>query len=140
MPRKMWVYDPQSGGQKIPDSIKPKIRQRILDYAAQHYTGKYNHIDVRFRGHFCYIDAYTEPHVSDEYDAELYRESREEHIERLRNTPTHLCRLRFFGDEDRWSMAFFTYSNEKYEPCIFNNGSWHGTPEEAFDTSAVYLM
>jgi hypothetical protein len=36
-------------------------------------------------------------------------------------------------------MAFYTYSHEKYEPCVFNNSDWHGTPEEAFDTSAVYL-
>ena len=59
MPRKVWVYDPQSGGRKIPDAIKPRIRQRILDHAQKLYAGKYNRIDVRFRGQFCYIDAYT---------------------------------------------------------------------------------
>ena len=140
MPRKVWVYDPQSGGRKIPDAIKPRIRQRILDHAQKLYAGKYNRIDVRFRGQFCYIDAYTEPGVPEDYDPKLRGESREEYIERLRNTPIHLCRLRYFGNEDRWSMAFYTYSHEEYEPCIFNNGSWHGTPEEAFDTSAVYLI
>jgi hypothetical protein len=51
----------------------------------------------------------------------------------------HLCRLRYFGDEESWSMAFYTYSNEKYEPSFFNNGTFRGTPEEAFETSAVYL-
>jgi hypothetical protein len=70
----------------------------------------------------------------------VFGESREEYIERLRNTPTHLCRLRYFGDENRWSMALYTYSHEKYEPCIFNNGTFHGTPEEGFDTAAVYLQ
>lgn len=140
MPRKIWVYDPQSGGKAIPDTIKRRIRQRILYHAEKHYAGRCNRIDVRFRGQFCYIDAYTEPKVSKNYDPELYGESREKHIERLRNTPTHLCRLRYFGDENRWSMAFYTYSHEKYEPCIFDNGSWQGTPEEAFDTSAVYLI
>lgn len=139
MPTKMWVYDPQSGGVKIPQRIQPRIRQRILEHAEKHYAGKYNRIDVRFRGQFCYIDAYTEPDVSEDYDPELYGESREEHIERLRGTPTHLCRLRYFGGDDRWSMAFYTYSHMTYEPSFFNNGSWHGTPEEAFDTSAVYL-
>ena len=111
-----------------------------MDHAEKHYSGKYNRIDVRFRGKFCYIDAYTESFVSPEYNAELYGLSREERIAQLRETPTHLCRLRYFGNEDRWSMAFYTYSHEKYEPCIFNNGSWHGTPEEAVDTSAGYLM
>ena len=137
---KMWVYDPQSGGMPIPEAVKVRITQRLLAYAEEHYAGRYNHIDVRFRRQFCYIDAYTEPYVSEDFDTTLFRETREEHIERLRNTPTHLCRLRYFGDEDRWSMAFYTYSHETYEPCFFNNGSWHGTPEEAFETSAVYLM
>ena len=52
---------------------------------------------------------------------------------------THLCRLRYFGNEDAWSLSFFTYSNERYEPCVFHNGSFHGTPEEAFDVGAAYL-
>lgn len=119
MVRKVWVYDPQSGGKKIPDTIKPRLHQRILDHAEKHYAGKYNRIELRFRGQFCYIDAYTEPHVGKHYDPQLYGESREEHIERLRNTPLHLCRLRYFGDEDRWTMAFYTYSHDTYEPCIF---------------------
>lgn len=139
MSKKVWIYDPQSGGVKIPQKIQPAIRGRILEHAEKFYAGKFNRIDVRFRGQFCYIDAYTEPDVPEDYKPDLYGESREEHIERLRRIPTHLCRLRFFGDEDRWSMAFYTYSNETYEPCVFDNGGWHGTPEEAFDTSSVYL-
>lgn len=139
MPRKVWVYDPQSGGVKIPEKVQSRIDTRILAHAEKHHAGKYTRIDVRFRGKFCYIDAYTEPYVPEDYDADLYGKSRNEYIERLRNTPTHLCRLRYFGDEDRWSMAFYTYSHETYEPCVFDSGSWHGTPEEAFDTSAVYL-
>ena len=139
MPRKVWTYDPHSGGKMIPDTVKERIRQRILLHAEKHYKGRYNRIDVRFRGQLCYIDAYTEPYVPGDYDPDVYGESREEHLTRLRNTPTHLCRLRYFGDENSWSMAFYTYSHEKYEPCVFDNGSWLGTPEEAFDTSAVYL-
>ena len=38
------------------------------------------------------------------------------------------------------SMAFYTYSHEKYEPCFFDSGSDHGTPEEAFEIGAVYLQ
>lgn len=140
MLRKVWTYDPQSGGKKIPDTIKPSIRQRILAHAQKYYAGKYKRIEVRFSGKFCYIDAYTEPFIPSDYDPKLYGgKSRDERIAELREFPTHLCRLRYFGDEDRWSMAFYTYSHEKYEPCLFDNGDWHGTPEEAFDTSAVYL-
>jgi hypothetical protein len=140
MPRKTWVYDPHSGGTKIPEAKKPQIRQRILAHAQKNYAGTYNRIDVRFSGKFCYIDAYKEPFVPQDYDPELFGgKSRKERIAQLRDFPTHLCRLRFFGDVDKWSMAFYTYSHMKYEPSFFDNGSWHGTPEEAFDTSAVYL-
>ena len=139
MARRTWVYDPQSGGRQIPDSIKPRINQRIQDYAEKHYAGKYARIDVRFHGKFCYIDAYTEPEEPEESLLKITGETREEFLKRLRNSPIHLCRLRYFGDENRWSMAFYTYSHEKYEPCIFPHGSWEGTPEEAFATSAVYL-
>lgn len=138
--RKVWVYDPHSGGVKVPTVVQERTRNRILAHAQKHYSGKYIRIDVRFRGQLCYIDAYTEPYDPPDFDPKVFGESREEHIERLRNTPTHLCRLRYFGDENRWSMAFYTYSQEKYEPSAFGNGSFHGTPEEAFDTCAVYLQ
>ena len=138
--RKVWVYDPHSGGVKIPQAVRDRTRNRILAYAEKHYAGKYTRIDVRFHGHLCYIDAYTEPYVPPDFDPSVFGESREEYIERLRNNPFHLCRLRYFGNEDRWSMAFYTYSHDKYEPCVFDNGSFHGTPEEAFETSAVYLQ
>jgi len=61
-------------------------------------------------------------------------------IERLRNTPTHPCRLRYFGDEEAWGFAFYTYSNDRYELSIFPSGDFYGSPEEAFHVSAeVYL-
>ena len=138
--RKVWVCDPHSGGVKIPQAVRERTRTRILAYAGKHYSGRYTRIDVRFHGQLCYIDAYTEPYVPPDFDASALGESREEYIERLRNVPVHLCRLRYFGNEDRWSMAFYTYSHDKYEPCVFDSGSFHGTPEEAFETSAVYLQ
>jgi hypothetical protein len=60
------------------------------------------------------------------------RETREQFVERLRATPTRLCRLRYFGP-DRWSVAFFTYSHERYEPTFFASGEQFGTPEERLD-------
>ena len=136
---KAWVYDPHSGGETIPVFKQDTIRKRILNHAEKHYSGKFTRIDVRFREKFCYIDAFTEPFVPEDYDQELFGKTREERIEHLRNLPTHLCRLRYFGDDDKWSMAFYAYSHEKYKPCIFNNGSFEGTPEEAFDSSSMYL-
>ncbi len=140
MAKEEYAFDPQSGGRKIPDSIKPRVRDRILKHAEKHYAGKYNKIDVRFRNQFCYIDAYLEPNVPENFDPELYGgKSREERIEFMRNQPTYLCRIRFFGDKEEWSMAYYSYGKMNYDPCFFNDGSWFGTPEEAFDASAMYL-
>ena len=136
--RKVWVFAPQSGGRKIPAVTQYAVRERILKHAERNYAGKYIRIDVRFRGALCYIDAYQEPSLAKEDPRPGLGETREQYAERLRNTPIHLCRLRHFN-ADRWSLAFYTYSNERYEPCLFPNGEWIGTPEEGFDVGAAYL-
>ena len=41
----------------------------------------------------------------------------------MRATPVHLCRLRYFGDEQRWGFGFFAYSSEKYELRYFRPDS-----------------
>ncbi len=131
-----WVRDPHAGGVTIPKTVQ----ERIVAYAETHYEGKYTRLDIRFRRQFCYIDAYTEPFVPDGFPTPGFPESREEYIARVRSIPTHLCRLRYFGNEDSWTFAFYTYSHEKYEPCVFDNGTFYGTPEEAFESAAVYLQ
>ncbi len=136
--KKVWVFDPHSGGRQIPEKEKPLIRQRILAHAEANYAGKYTRLDIRFKSVFCYIDAYEEPEVGEKHPTADSGETREQYIERLRHTPIHLCRLRYF-DIDRWSVAFYTYSNERYEPCILSNGDWFGTIKEGFDIGAVYL-
>ena len=133
-----WVFDPGSGGVNIPERKRREVKQRIEQFAAENYAGQYERLDVRFRGKFCYIDAYTEPFVAEGWPPEDWPETREEMIERLRNTPTHLCRLRYLGG-DEWGFAFYTYSNESYELSVFPSGKFSGTPEEAFTASAMYL-
>ncbi len=64
---RVWVKDPHSGGVKIPERIQETVKNRIVSYAEAHYAGKYTRIDVRFNGYFCYIDAYTEPFVPEDY-------------------------------------------------------------------------
>ena len=107
---RMWVRDPHSGGVKVPKSVQERTKQRILAYAEAHYSGTYTCLDIRFRGQLCYIDAYTEPYAANDVPPPGFPESREESIEKRRNIPTHVCRLRYFGDEERWSFAFYTYS------------------------------
>jgi hypothetical protein len=133
-----WVYDPHSGGVPIPAAVKKRTEERIKAYAEKHYDGKYTRLGIRFRGAFCYIDAYVEPPTPSPELLKLTGETLDEHLERMRNMPIHLCRLRHFK-EDSWSLAFYTYSNEKYEPCFFDTGKMEGTPEEGFAVGAVYL-
>jgi hypothetical protein len=60
---------------------------------------------------------------------------------RIEATPMHLCRLGYLESPDRWAFAFFKYSDEKYEPPFLPSGEFAGTPDEAFDCSAlVYLQ
>ncbi|PYQ96134.1 MAG: hypothetical protein DMF94_01450 [Acidobacteria bacterium] len=114
-----WIYNPHVGGRIIPPLARMRTEQRIRRYAEAHYGGQFSRLDIRFHGALCYIDAC---------------------IGSLPTEPIHLCRLRFFGDEEAWSMAFYTYSHERYEPSIFPNGTFQGTPEEAFETAAMYLV
>jgi hypothetical protein len=138
--RRQWVFDPDHGGVRIPEVVQRRTEQRLRRYAEEHFPGRYTRLDVRFRGQFCYVDAYTEPEpLGPNWPPLDWPETREEHLERLRSTPTHLCRLRYFGDEERWGFAFYTYSNERYELSVFPSGEFHGLPEEALQASAVYL-
>ncbi len=133
-----WILDPHSGGTKISPATQSATRRRIIAHAERHYAGRYTRIDVGFKSVFCCIDAYREPVVAAKFPPAGWPETRAQHIERLRSTPAHLCRLRHF-DPERWSVAFYTYSHEAYEPTMFGSGEFFGTPEEGFDVGAVYL-
>jgi hypothetical protein len=123
---------------KIPPAVRARTVQRIESYAAEHHAGTYTRLGIRFRGALCYVDAYVEPEEPSAELLEVTGETREELLERLRSNPLHLFRLRHFS-EDRWSMAFYIYSQETYEPTFFANGTFYGTPEEAFEMSAMFL-
>jgi hypothetical protein len=137
MKRKGWFFDPDSGGVNIPAEVKARTEFRIRKYAEENFAGQYTKLDIHFRRQFCYIDAYTEPEM---LPVPNLTETQEEYIERMRNTPTHLCRLRFFGDEDKWGFAFYSYAGEKYEMSVFPDGEFTGKPEDALQVSAeAYL-
>jgi hypothetical protein len=139
-PKRSWVRDPGSGGMDIPAQAQARIRKRILDYANAEYAGRFESIDVRFKGKFCYIDAYLD--APEPYHALLDAtgETVEQYLQRMKTTPTHMVRLRYYGDEERWGLAFFAYGSEKYELTMFQSGDWYGTIEEAFDIGSVYLQ
>jgi len=137
--KKMWVFDPHTGGKPIPPGAQERTRERILAHAVAHYSGAFTRLNVSFRGKFCYIDAYMELGTPSDEQLSLLEETLEEYQARLRDAPVHLCRLRYFV-EDEWSVAFYTYSSEKHEPTVFDNGAFLGTPEQGFDVGAVYLQ
>lgn len=136
-----WVFSPDSGGVRIPDPVQRRTEARLRHYAEEQLAGRYTRLEIRFRGQFCYIDAYTEPdEPGPSWPPADWPETRQEYLERLRRTPTHLCRLRYFGDEERWGFGFFAYSSEKYELSMFPSGEFFGPPEDAFEVSAqLYL-
>lgn len=141
MVSKQWVFDPNSGGTKIKEDGKKRTEKRIRDYAKTQLEGRYNRLDIRFRGQFCYVDAYTEPDPPyANWPPSDWPESREEFIERLRNTPIHLFRLRYFGDEEGWGLAFYSYANNNYELSVFPTGEFFGRPEVALQTAADFHL
>lgn len=140
MSQKMRMFNPNRGGKKVPELVRFSTEHRIRRYAEENFAGRYTRLEIRFRGQFCYVDAYREPNALDEaWPPADWPQSREQYLERLRNTPIHLCRLRYFG-EDRWGFAFFSYANSQYELSVFPSGDFLGTPEVAFHVSAeMYL-
>lgn len=136
---KVWTWNPGTGGVIIPEPVKKDVKRRIEAVAETEFKGMYTRLDITFRGKFCYVDAFAEPDVSDGWPPAGWHETKEAYIERLRNTPTHLCRLRYFG-RDEWGFGFYTYSHEKYELSVYPDGNFIGKPEVAFYTAAsAYL-
>jgi hypothetical protein len=124
----------------VPDRIKPDVERRIRRCAEELFSGKYTRLEIRFRGQFCYIDAYQEPQITPGWPPADCHETQDEYLERLRNTPVHLCRLRYFGPPDRWGFAFYSYGSESYQLSMFENGEFFGAPDEAFRLAAqAYL-
>ena len=135
--QKQWVFDPNAGGVRIPEWVKREVQQHLAAVAEKHLPGKYTRLDIHFRGQFCYIDAYQEPpKLAPGWPPKDWPETAEAYLERLRNTPTHLCRLRYFGN-DRWGYAIYLYSHEKYEMTFFPGGDFFGKPEDAFLEAAT---
>jgi hypothetical protein len=118
---------------KIPETIRMGLADRLRKHAALEWARECRGVEVRFRGVYAYVDAYSSrrdymPGMTEEEKA------------RLDAIPLHLCRLEYFGRKDEWGFAFYKYSDEKYEVSFLPSISWTGTPEECFDCAAsVYL-
>ena len=138
--RKQWTFAPHSGGSKVPPTLQLDTRSPIEQYAEQRYVGLYTRIDVRFRGALCYVDAFTEPTPPSRDLLRSLGESLDEYLARLREVPTRLCRLRYFAGRGLWSVALYSYSSERFEPCILPTGEYCGSPEECFALGASFYL
>ena len=106
---KSWTYNPNSGGAKISPKMHEEICQMVESFACTRPWYPEIQLKARFKGQFCYIDTMEQ------------REGEERFFP--------LCRLRHLNGS--WSIALFTWSNERYSPCIYPNGQWEGTIAEA---------
>jgi hypothetical protein len=126
-----------AGKNGIPPAVQLRTEQRVREYASKHCEGKFERIELTFRGLFCYIDVYTKPDVPVGLKPPA-GQTREDWLEQLRNTPTHLCRIRYCGSGNLWNFAWYSYAHEKYENSLLITGLPSGTPEEAFETSTLF--
>ncbi len=124
----------------MPKHKQEAIWQSIVKYAKENYAGKFTRLDVRFCGKYCYIERLYRAGRVQQGEVAFTDESREEYMERLRDTPTNLFRLLYRGDDDAWELALCTYGNEKYEVSMYPNSTFEGTLEEAFDVGAICLQ
>ena len=50
--RGQWVFDPDSGGKKIPETVKRDIERRIHAVATEEFSGRYTRLGIRFEASF----------------------------------------------------------------------------------------
>ncbi len=112
---KVWCFSPQSGGVKIPQNVRVEVECRIQSYAQKQSWYQSFQLKTVYRGQFCYL-----------YSLEGEQEA------------LPIGRLRHFNI-NKLSLVYYTYSNETYQPCVFSNGEWVGTIEQAIDVCAMYL-
>jgi len=113
---KRWVYDPQSGGKKISLEHQEEICEQAEAFSKMRPWYSRTRLNLRFKNQFCYIDT----------------------LDLTDKKTLPLCRLRNLSRG--WSLALFTYSNERYQPCIFPDGNWEGSLEAAIELCEPFIF
>lgn len=113
----MSINTPPKGGTKIPLDQQINILTQAQAYALTRPWNAEYQLLLRFKGKYCYLDG---KHVKEE-------------------NPFPLGRITYF-EKNMWALAFFTYSNLKYEPSLYRSGNWFGTLEEAISICELYLV
>jgi hypothetical protein len=112
-----------------------EVQERVRRFAKRRFAGKFAHLEFRFKADLCYIDSYCDSAVRKEALSSAGTKELDEYLIADDDKVTHLCRLRYLGDSDKWGFEFFSYSSERYEA-----GGFIRTPEQAFEIAAgLYL-
>jgi hypothetical protein len=105
---------------RMPTTIDQATRSAVTARITAHVRSGWPRLGqpiVRFRGQFCYVDAKLPGH----------------------RQPTPILRLRYQGSADRWNIAIYLASDERYTetelPTSF--GPRTGTPEEGIDHTFI---
>ena len=99
-----------------PASTKASLQQRLSAHARQHWA-HVAAVRIRFRSNFVYVDA-----------------------ELPEGDMMPLMRLRYGGSANRWGLALYLASQNRYRDQILPTGFTAGTPDEALDCAAgLYL-
>src|SRR5260370_37590518 len=117
MRHKIWVHNPHAGGTPIPSAVRQETGRRIRAYAEKRYAGAFSRLDIPFHGALCYIDAYVDPDPPSRRLLHVLHETRGQYVDRGREVPRHLCRLRYFAGPSIRRMPFYACSYERYDAC-----------------------
>jgi hypothetical protein len=104
----------------VPDTPSPPTRTAVTERIIAHVTRGWPQLGepvVRYRGQFCYVSAVLPGH----------------------REPTPILRLRYQGSADRWAIAIYLASDDRYTeselPASF--GPKTGTPEQGIDHTFI---
>jgi len=104
----------------MPDTPDQQTQTTVTQRIRAHVTRGWPHLGepvVHHRGQFCYVSAILPGH----------------------HEPSPILRLRYQGSADRWAIAIYLYSSERYTeselPTSF--GPKTGTPEQGIDSTFV---
>lgn len=111
------MLEPHTGGNKIPIEDYDLIRSQLEKFALSRPWSEKFRLIPRFKGQFCYVDV----------------------IKNGEEKPDPLLRLRHFSMTS-WSFDFFSWGNEKYQPCAFPSGQAMGLPEDAIVACEAHIF
>jgi len=118
----IWEYERQT------------LKDRLETHACTAWGERCVGVDVRFRARYAYVDI---------FDGDLWfmPGPTKDEKEQIRQTSVKMCWLGWTSDMELWDLAFYRYSDSRYQPSIDFDGLGRSAPEACFDCAVqVYLQ